>query len=122
MIKMNKDVDKYIEKQRQLQKEICRKLRKIIFKTFPDIEEKMKWGVPSYGNGKYNFVALKTHVNQGFSLEGLSKKEQKLFEGGGKTMKHAKVFSLKEINEKEITKLFAASKEIRNEKNRKNLY
>ena len=55
------------------------KLRTIIFKTFPDIKEEMKWGVPSYAGGKYYFVALKSHVNLGFSIKGLSKEEIALF-------------------------------------------
>jgi hypothetical protein len=51
---MDKKVDEYIEKQTSPQREICKKLRQIIFKTFPEgIKEEMKWGVPAYGNGKY---------------------------------------------------------------------
>jgi uncharacterized protein YdhG (YjbR/CyaY superfamily) len=102
---MDKQVDDYIEKQTSPQKEICQKLRQIIFKTFPDIEEEMKWGVPSYGKGRYYFVALKKHVNLGFSLQGLSKEEIALFEGSGKTMKHIKVDSLKAIDRNRIVKL-----------------
>jgi hypothetical protein len=101
---MNKEVENYIEKQKSPQKEICHKLRTIILKTFPDIKEEMKMGVPWY-EGKYYIVALKDHVNLGFSLKGLSKKEIELFEGGGKTMKHIKLYSLKEIDEKKIVKL-----------------
>ena len=101
---MNKEVEEYIEKQKSPQKEICKKLRKIILKTFPDIKEEMKLGVPWY-EGKYYIVALKTHVNLGFSLKGLSKEEIKLFEGGGKTMKHIKISSLQEMNENKIVKL-----------------
>jgi len=48
MIKMNKEVKEYIEKQKSPQKEICKKLRKIILKTFPDTKEEMKLGVPWY--------------------------------------------------------------------------
>jgi hypothetical protein len=44
-------------------------------------------------------------VNLGFSLKGLSKTEQKLFEGSGKTMKHIKVSSVNEIDEKKIIAL-----------------
>ena len=102
---MDKEVNEYIERQKSPQKEICMKLREIIFNTFPDIKEEMKWGVPSYGNGKYYFVALKTHVNLGFSLKGLSKEEIALFEGSGKTMKHIKINSLKDIEEKKIVEL-----------------
>ena len=101
---MNKEVEKYIEKQKSPQREICHELRTIILKTFPDIKEEMKMGVPWY-EGKYYIVALKDHVNLGFSLKGLSNKAIELFEGGGKTMKHIKLYSLKEIDEKKIVKL-----------------
>ena len=102
---MNKEIAEYIEKQNSPQKEICLELRRIIFRTFPNIIEAMKWGVPTYANGKYYFVALKDHVNLGFSLKGLSKEEQKGFEGSGKTMKHIKIYSLREINEDKIADL-----------------
>ena len=107
---MNKEVDDYIEKQKLPQKEICKKLRKIILDTFPDIKEEMKLGVPWY-EGKYYIVALKDHVNLGFSLKGLSKKEIELFEGGGKTMKHIKIRSLNEIDGKKIVELLKVVKE-----------
>lgn len=101
----DKSVDGYIRKQISPQKEICNTLRKIIFKTFPDVEEGMKWGVPSYDNGRYYFVALKSHVNLGFSIKGLSKDELALFQGSGKTMRVIELRSKKEINEKQIVKL-----------------
>lgn len=107
---MNGEVDNYIEKQKSPQREICQKLREIILKTFPSIEEEMKLGVPWY-EGKFYIVALKDHVNLGFSIEGLSKKEQELFEGSGKTMKHIKVYSLKEIDEEKIVELLKIVKE-----------
>ena len=87
------------------------KLRTIIFKTFPDIKEEMKWGVPSYAGGKYYFVALKTHVNLGFSIKGLSKEKIALFQGNGKTMKIIEIKSEKEIDEKQIVKLLKMVKE-----------
>lgn len=102
---MNKAVDDYLEKQKSPQREICQKLREIIFKTMPGIKEEMKWGVPTYADGRYYLVALKDHVNLGFSLKGLSKEEQKLLEGSGKTMRHIKIRSLEEIEEKRITEL-----------------
>jgi hypothetical protein len=102
---MNMEVEKYLEKQKTPQKEICKKLREIIFQTFPGIKEEMKLGAPTYASGKYYIVALKDHVNLGFSMKGLSMEEQKPFEGSGKTMKHIKIRSLKEINEKRIAEL-----------------
>ena len=101
---IDKNVDDYIEKQKSPQKEICIRIRKIILKTFPDIKEEMKMGVLWY-EGKYYIVALKDHVNLGFSLKGLSKKEEEFFEGSGKTMRHIKVYSLKEIDDEKIIKL-----------------
>jgi hypothetical protein len=97
-------VDNYIQKQGSPQKEIAQKLRNIILATFPNIKEEFKLGVPWY-EGKYYIVSLKDHVNLGFSLKGLSKEEQKLFEGGGKTMKHIKFCSLMDVDEEKIVKL-----------------
>jgi hypothetical protein len=97
-------VDNYIEKQESPQKEIAQKLRKIILATFPNIKEEFKLGVPWY-EGKYYIVSLKNHVNLGFSLKDLSKEEQKLIEGGGKTMKHIKFCSLTDVDEQKIIKL-----------------
>jgi hypothetical protein len=102
---MNKDVDDYLNKQNLPCREICLKLRQIIFKTIPGIKEEMKWGVPTYADGKCYLVALKDHVNLGFSLKGLSKEEQKLLDGSGKTMKHIEIRSLKEIDERRIADL-----------------
>src|SRR5690606_33171586 len=91
--------------QKSPQKEICNKLRKIMFKTFPGIKEEMKWGVPSYADGKYYLVALKTHVNLGFSIKGLSKEQIDSFQGSGKTMRVIEIESVKEIDEKQIVKI-----------------
>ena len=102
---MDSKVTKYIEKQQSPQKEICSKLRKIIIKNLPKTREEMKWGVPSYDNGKYYFVALKDKVNLGFSIKGLSEEELKLFTGRGKTMRNKQIRSLSDIDEKEIIKL-----------------
>lgn len=102
---MDKKVTEYIDRQKSPQKEICQKLRKIILKTFPDISEKMKWGVPSYANGQYYFVSLKVRVNLGFAIKGLVKEEAALFEGSGKTVKHLEFSSIDDIDEKQIIKL-----------------
>jgi len=114
---MDEKVDQYIKRQKSPQKEICQKLREIILKTVPEINEEMKVGVPCYGStkedlcGKYYIAALKDHVNLGFSLKGLTKDEIALFEGTGKTMKHIKVYSLKELDEKKIITLLKLVKE-----------
>ena len=101
---MNEDVSNYIEKQKSPQKEICRKFRAIIRATFPGIREEMKLGVPWY-EGRYYIVALKDHVNLGFSLKGLSEKEVRLFKGTGKTMRNVEISSADDIDEKTIVGL-----------------
>jgi len=100
---MNKEVSKYIDKQKSPQKEICKKLRKLILKTLPKIDEKIKMGVAWYR--KYYIVGLKDSVNLGFSVKGLSKKDIDNFNGTGKFMRHLKFREAKEINEKKIVKL-----------------
>ena len=102
---MNKKVDDYIQKQKSPQREICRVLRKLILETLPDSKEEMKWGVPAFDGGKFYIVALKDHVNLGFSIEGLSKEEIALFDGGGKTTKHIQIVGLGDIDKERITKL-----------------
>ena len=61
-------------------------------------------GVPWY-EGKYYIVALKDHVNLGFSVKGLSEKEMILFEGKGKVMRHVKFYSLEDVDEMRVVKL-----------------
>jgi hypothetical protein len=101
---MNEAVTDYIRKQKSPQKEICQHLREIILSTYPDIEEKIWVGVPWY-EGRYYIVALKNHVNLGFTIKGLSEKELELFEGKGKTMRHRKFYSVEDIDEKQIVTL-----------------
>jgi hypothetical protein len=102
---MGNRVEDYINKQDSPQKEICIALREIIFKTFPGVKEEMKWGVPAFAGGNYYVVALNDHVNLGFTLKGLTKEDEKLFDGGGKTMKHIRVDTLENIDEKRIITL-----------------
>jgi len=101
---MDKKVKSYLDNLPSPQKEICKRIRRIITKTFPDLEESFKNGVPWY-QSKYYIVGLKDHVNIGFSIEGLTPEELKLFEGKGKLMRHIKIYSLDEIDEAEIVRL-----------------
>jgi len=102
---MNKKVDEYIEKQKSPQKEILREVRKVFQKTLPNCEEKMMWGVVTFSRGKFYIAAMKTRVHVGFAITGLNKEEISLFEGGGKTMRHIKIPTLGDIDEKTLVKL-----------------
>ena len=105
VIDMDKQVDEYIEKQKSPQKEIIQKVRNIFLKTLPDCKEKSAWGVIAFGEGKFYLGTMKNHVHVGFAINGLSKEEIGLFEGSGKTMRHIKIRSLEDIDEKKLVKL-----------------
>jgi len=68
---MDKKVKDYFDKQMSLQKEICKKVRKIYLATIPEIDEEFKNGVPWYG--KFYIACLKNSVNVGFQLQALNK-------------------------------------------------
>ena len=95
----------YIGKQETPQREICQRLRNLVLATFPEIKEGMKWGVPAFAEGMFYIVALKDHVNLGFSVKGLSLEELTRFDGGGKTMKVVEITTLNEIDEGRILML-----------------
>jgi uncharacterized protein YdhG (YjbR/CyaY superfamily) len=99
---MANKIDEYINKQQSPQKEICQALRQLILKTFPGVKEEMKWGVPAFDDGKFYIVALKKHVNLGFSKEELTREELKLFDGEAKTTVHIEVCSAKVDTERII--------------------
>ena len=101
---MSTEVEKYVENQKSPQREIVQRLRDMILKTFPDIKEEFKMCVPWY-EGKFYVVALRDHVNLGFSVKGLSEQEIALFEGKGKVMRHLKFYSLEDVDEARVVKL-----------------
>jgi len=102
---MDKKIDEYINKQNSPQKEICIYLRKLIHKTIPGSSEEMKWGVPVFAGGKFYIGSFKDSVNLGFSIIGLDDSEVALFEGTGKTMRHIKIRSLGDIDDKKLSGL-----------------
>ncbi len=102
---MDKQVEEYIEKQESPQKEILLKVREIFLKTLPNCMEKKTWGVVVFGNDKFYIGAIKNRVHVGFAITGLTKEEIKLFEGSGKTMRHIKIHSIDDIDEKKLVEL-----------------
>jgi len=106
---MHEKVKTYLENLPSPQKEICKRVRKIILDTFPDLEESFENGVPWY-ECKYYIVGLKDHVNIGFSVEGLTDEEMKLFQGKGKYMRHIKIYTVDDIDKKKIVQLLKVVK------------
>lgn len=101
---MHPKVKEYLDKQVSPQKEILLELREILLRTFPNIEEDFKNGVPWYEN-MYYLAGLRDHVNMGFAIAGLSDEDLALFEGQGALMRHRKFYELDDIDEKHIVKL-----------------
>jgi len=102
---MDKQVNEYIEKQKSPQKEILQKVRKIFQNTLPTSIEKMRWGVPTFAEGKFYIAAMKNRVHVGFAITGLNKEEIRLFKGSGKTMRHIKIRALEDIDENSLVNL-----------------
>ena len=102
---MNQKIKHYINKQKAPQKLMIIRLRKLFLKTLPTVKEQFKWGVITFSDGKYYLAAIKNKVHIGFAINGLSKKEIDMFEGSGKSMRHIKIHSLSDINEKKLVKL-----------------
>ena len=102
---MDNQVNEYIEKQKSPQKEILQKVREIFLKTLPNCKEKKAWGVVAFAGEKFYIAAMKNRVHVGFSINGLSNEEIGLFEGSGKTMRHIKIHSIEDIDEKKLVKL-----------------
>ncbi len=65
----------------------------------------MMWGAVTYDGGKFYLAAMKNRVHVGFSISGLNQEERDLFEGTGKTMRHIKINSVDDIDEKHLVKL-----------------
>jgi len=102
---MDKQIEEYMNTQKSPQKEILQKLREIFIKTLPNFEEKKAWGVIAFAGGKFYIAAIKNRIHVGFSINGLNEEEIDLFEGSGKTMRHIKIHSLDDIDEKKLVKL-----------------
>lgn len=102
---MDIKVKDYIEKQNSLEKELLVKARTLIINTVPECNEFIQWGVLCYCKGKIYFAAMKGRIHVGFSIIGLTIEDIKLFEGSGKTTRHIKIYSEKELEEKNIAKL-----------------
>ncbi len=102
---MNEKVKEYIEKQDSPQKEIILKVRDIFLKSLPNCNEHFAWGVMVYEGGKFYIAAMKNRVHVGFAITGLNKEEINMFEGSGKTMRHIKINSLKDIKEERLVKM-----------------
>ena len=98
------EVAKYIYSQPSPQKEVCERLRAIILDTIPGIHEKIKLGVPYFGDEFY-IVSLRDHVNLGYTIKFLKPSELRLLTGTGKTTRVLELRSIDEIEEAKVREL-----------------
>ena len=68
MPSMDKRIDEYINKSQPFAQPVLRKLRKLIHKAIPEVDETIKWGMPffEYKGPVCNFAAFKQHATFGF--------------------------------------------------------
>ncbi len=68
MTKKDKRIDAYIEKAQPFAKPVLNKLRELIHKAIPEVEETIKWGMPffEYKGPICNLAAFKQHAAFGF--------------------------------------------------------
>lgn len=101
---MNTKVQQYLNKQGKMQKLIIKRLRELIITNFPKLKETpMPEGL--WYEGKFYLTSFKDHVNLGVGVMGLKEEELIHFEGKGKSMRHMKFCSEKDIDNKNLLKL-----------------
>ncbi len=100
-----KTVDAYIASLEAWQAEIVSNVRQIILNTAPQAEEAIKWAQPVYSNnGPFAYIkAFKKAVNLGFWRGVEIIDPHGMLEGSGEKMRHIKLSSLGDINEKVFT-------------------
>jgi hypothetical protein len=85
---------------------LIKKLRSVLVKSLPQAIESLKWDMPNYSIDGENIAGIgehSKHVNLYF-FSG-AKLSSKLLEGTGKGMRHVKIETLSDINEKELSRL-----------------
>ena len=109
MLKKIKAIDAYIAKKADFAKPILNHIRELVHKTCPDVEEKMKWGMPFFdykGEMLCHIASFKQHAVMGFWKAALMKDAVLLENAKAETaMGHlGKITSLKDLpSDKKIT-------------------
>ena len=108
VIEVIMSIDKYIKKLDSPLKEIVIELRAIVNNSSSDLQEAIKWNVPTYfiNSNICSIMAHKNHVNlQIFS--GAHIKAANLLDGNGKDMRHIKFANKEDIDSRVIEKILA---------------
>lgn len=107
---MNPEVTDYINKAPKDQQEIMNAIRLLVHQSVKNVTEEFKWSRPIF-KLKKDFAYLqsnKNHVNLGFYIGFQKLNDPKgLLEGTGKTMRHIKLRTVKDIDSKLLKEWFA---------------
>ncbi|HCN38118.1 MAG TPA: hypothetical protein DIS94_10460 [Bacteroidetes bacterium] len=117
----SKEFDAYYEKIKPFAKPVFKHFRKLVHEVFPEIEEKLKWGMPSfeYKGIVCGFAAFKEHCMIGFWKAAIMKDREILLskESKGSMGNLGKITSLKDLpSDKTLKKWIKEAIEL-NEKN-----
>src|ERR1700722_13099092 len=99
-------VDELVGELGSRQREIVEKMRAIVKETLPQVVESVKWGHPVYvykGKNIITFMFFDDHINYGLFMGAHLKSER--LEGTGKGLRHVKVYGMRDVDEKEFSRL-----------------
>ena len=105
-------VDDYVESLTDWQKSVAKKLRQMIKTVRPKLTEDVKWGFPCYTSGGKcicSFMAMKETVNFVLYYGAELDDPGDLIEGTGKSMRHVKLRSVKDIRKPMFLKFIKES-------------
>jgi uncharacterized protein YdeI (YjbR/CyaY-like superfamily) len=106
MGKKDKRIDAYIAKSAEFAKPVMNHFRELIHKACPEVEETIKWGMPSFDyKGPYcGFAAFKQHATFGFWKASLMKDSKVLLSSETKgSMGHlGRITSMKDLPKDKI--------------------
>ena len=100
----NPKVDEYISNASEFAQPILKKIRAIVHDAYPDIEENIKWGMPSfdYKGIVCHMAAFKAHCSFGFFKHKLIKG----LEGDGGMNSFGKLKSIEDLPDEELLKTY----------------
>lgn len=107
------NITDYLDSLTPQQKGMIEKLRGLVQKTVPEVEEKIMWSLPWYKLHGKPFVVLmhaSKHMSIGF-MKGTDLHSEML-EGTGKNMRHVKIKLDSDIPEKELTRLLKEAEKL----------
>lgn len=102
----NIEVTEYIDNAQEGQIETLELLRKLIHESVSGVTEEIKWGFPVFSKTK-DFTYLrfsKKHITLGFYNIDKIVDSENLLEGSGNTLKHIKIKSKTDFDEKLVAK------------------